>query len=102
MAATEEVWLPREVHNNDRGTTYEVNFPVRDNKVLLYTGMMANVSVVGEVSESSRVTNGVKQGCVVAPTLFSITWMDKVTNKEILERTRLPSMKDLLIRKNLR
>ena len=22
MAATEEVWLPREVHNNDRGTTY--------------------------------------------------------------------------------
>ena len=31
-----------------------------------------------------------------------ITWMDKVTNKEILERTGLPSMEDLLIRKNLR
>ena len=30
------------------------------------------------------------------------TWMDKVTNKEILERTGLPSMEDLLIRKNLR
>ena len=29
------------------------------------------------------------------------TWMDKVTNKEILERTGLPSMEDLLIRKNL-
>ena len=28
--------------------------------------------------------------------------MDKVTNKEILEQTRLPSMEDLLIRKNLR
>ena len=28
--------------------------------------------------------------------------MDKVTNKEILERARLPSMEDLLIRKNLR
>ena len=28
--------------------------------------------------------------------------MDKVTNKEILERTGLPSMEDLLIRKNLR
>ena len=31
-----------------------------------------------------------------------ITWMDNVTNKEILERTGLPSMEDLLIRKNLR
>ena len=28
--------------------------------------------------------------------------MDKVTNKEILERTGLPSMEDFLIRKNLR
>ena len=38
----------------------------------LHTGMMANVSVGGEVSESFSVTNGVKQGCVLAPTLFSI------------------------------
>ena len=38
----------------------------------LHTGMMANVSVGREVSESFRVTNGVKQGCVLAPTLFSI------------------------------
>ena len=37
----------------------------------LHTGMMANVSV-GGVSESFSVTNGVKQGCVLAPTLFSI------------------------------
>ena len=29
-----------------------------------------------------------------------ITWMEKVTNKDILERTGLPSMEDLLIRKN--
>ena len=28
--------------------------------------------------------------------------MDKVTNKDIFERTGLPSMKELLIRKNLR
>ena len=28
--------------------------------------------------------------------------MDKVTNKEILERTGLPSMEDLLMRKNTR
>ena len=34
--------------------------------------------------------------------IMRITWMDKVTNKEILECTGLPSMEDLLIRKNLR
>ena len=33
---------------------------------------MANVSVGVEVSESFCFTNGVKQGCVLAPTLFSI------------------------------
>ena len=38
----------------------------------LHTGMMAYVSVGGEVSQSFNVTNGVKQGCVLAPTLFSI------------------------------
>ena len=38
----------------------------------LHTAMMANVSVGGKVSESFRITNGVKQGCVLAPTLFSI------------------------------
>ena len=30
-----------------------------------------------------------------------ITWKDKVINKEILKRTGLPYMEDLLIRKNL-
>ena len=34
--------------------------------------------------------------------IMRITWMDKVTNKEILKWTGLPSMEDLLIRKNLR
>ncbi|KAK2185317.1 hypothetical protein NP493_240g02001 [Ridgeia piscesae] len=34
--------------------------------------------------------------------IMRITWMDKVTNKEIFERTGLPSMECLLIRKNLR
>ena len=34
--------------------------------------------------------------------IMRIAWMDKVTNKEILERTGFPSMEDLLIRKNLR
>ena len=55
MAATEEVRMPREVGNYD-----------------LHTGMMVNVNVGGEVSESFNVTNGVKQGCVLTPTLFSI------------------------------
>ncbi|KAK2145620.1 hypothetical protein NP493_3897g00004 [Ridgeia piscesae] len=34
--------------------------------------------------------------------IMRITWMDKVTNKEILDRTVLPSMEYLLIRKNIR
>ena len=38
----------------------------------LHTGMMANVSIGWEVSESFSVTNGVKQGCILASTLFSI------------------------------
>ena len=38
----------------------------------LHTGMMANFSVGGEVSEPFNVTIGVKQGCVLAATLFSI------------------------------
>ena len=33
----------------------------------LDTGMMANVSVGGEVSESFSVTNWVKQGCLLVP-----------------------------------
>ena len=33
----------------------------------LHTGMLANVSVGGEVLESFSVTNGVKQDCVLAP-----------------------------------
>ena len=37
----------------------------------LHTGMMANVSVGGK-SRNRSVTNGVIQGCVLAPTLFSI------------------------------
>ena len=34
--------------------------------------------------------------------IMRISWMDKVTNKGILERTGLPSMEDLLNRKHLR
>ncbi|KAK2186941.1 hypothetical protein NP493_184g00018 [Ridgeia piscesae] len=34
--------------------------------------------------------------------IMRITWVDKVPSKEVLERTGLPSMEDLLTRKNLR
>ncbi|BHF85940.1 hypothetical protein SprV_1002911600 [Sparganum proliferum] len=37
----------------------------------LHDGMMARVTDNGAVSEAFVVTNGVKQGCVLAPTLFS-------------------------------
>ena len=38
----------------------------------LHTGMKASVNLKGELSEPFEITNGVKQGCVLAPTLFSI------------------------------
>ncbi len=37
-----------------------------------HDGMMAGVLDVGEFSEAFSVTNGVKQGCMCAPTLFSM------------------------------
>ena len=37
-----------------------------------HDGMMARVLDDGECSEAFPVTNGVKQGCVLAPTLFSM------------------------------
>ncbi|BHF81455.1 hypothetical protein SprV_0702458500 [Sparganum proliferum] len=39
---------------------------------LLHDGMMARVTDYGAISEAFAVTNGVKQGCVLAPTLFSL------------------------------
>ena len=37
-----------------------------------HDGMMARVQDNGEISQPFSVSNGVKQGCVLAPTLFSI------------------------------
>ena len=37
-----------------------------------HKGMQARVQNDGEFSEPFEVTNGVKQGCVMAPTLFSM------------------------------
>nr|VZI47364.1 unnamed protein product [Spirometra erinaceieuropaei] len=38
----------------------------------LHDGMMARVADNGAVSEAFTVINGVKQGCVISPTLFSL------------------------------
>ncbi|BHF59869.1 hypothetical protein SprV_0100283000 [Sparganum proliferum] len=48
-------------------------FPERFTQMMrqLPDGMMMRVTDNGAVSEASTVTNGVKQGCVRAPTLFS-------------------------------
>ena len=42
----------------------------------LYDGMMARVIENGDVSDPFPVTNGVKQGCVLAPTLFSLLFAE--------------------------
>ena len=39
----------------------------------LHDGMMARVIESSDVSDPFPVTNGVKQGCVLAPTLFSLS-----------------------------
>ena len=46
----------------------------------LHTGMMVNVRNRGEVSDTFAITNGVKQGCVLAPTLFSIMLEEAFTD----------------------
>ena len=38
----------------------------------LHTGMMVNVRNGGEVSDTFVISNGINQGCVLAPTLFYI------------------------------
>ena len=46
----------------------------------LHDGMQASVQDGGENSKSFPVTNGVKQGCVLAPTLFSIMFSAMLTD----------------------
>ena len=45
-----------------------------------HDGMQARVQNDGEYSESFPVTNGVKQGCVMAPTLFSLMFSAMLTD----------------------
>ena len=45
-----------------------------------HDGMQARVQNDGEYSEPFPVTNGVKQGCVMAPTLFSMIFSAMLTD----------------------
>ena len=45
-----------------------------------HDGMLARVVVNGDVSEPFPVTNGVKQGCVLAPTLFSLLFAEMLSD----------------------
>ncbi|BHF59554.1 hypothetical protein SprV_0100251400 [Sparganum proliferum] len=52
----------------------ECGFPEHFTQIVrqLHDDMMARVTDNGAVSEAFAVTNGVKQGCVLAHTLFSL------------------------------
>ena len=45
----------------------------------LHDGLMAIVIENGDVSDPFPVTNGVKQGCVLAPALFSILFAEMLS-----------------------
>ena len=44
-----------------------------------HDGMLARVQIDGEFSDPFPVTNGVKQGCVLAPTLFNMMFSAMLT-----------------------
>ena len=46
----------------------------------LHDGMLARVQDSGESSDPFPVSNGVKQGCVLAPTLFSLMFSAMLTD----------------------
>ncbi|BHF68764.1 hypothetical protein SprV_0301180500 [Sparganum proliferum] len=56
----------------------------------LHDAMMARVTDNGDVSEAFAVTNGVKQGCVLAPTLFSLMFSTMLMDAYRDERPRDP------------
>ncbi|VDL89588.1 unnamed protein product [Schistocephalus solidus] len=52
----------------------------------LHDGMTMRVTDNGTVSEAFAVTNGVKQGCVLAPTLFSLMFSAMLMDGYCYER----------------
>ncbi|VDL90313.1 unnamed protein product [Schistocephalus solidus] len=57
---------------------------------LVHDGMLARVIDNWTVSEAFAVTNGVKQGCVLAPTLFSLMFSDMLMESYRDERPGIP------------
>ena len=55
-----------------------------------HDGMQAHVQNDGEFSEPFEVTNGVKQGCVMAPTLFSMMFSAMLMDAFQDSDTRFP------------
>ena len=53
--------------------------PTKFIAMLRHDGMLARVQNDGEFSDPLPVTNGVKQGCVLAPTLFSMVFSAMLT-----------------------
>lgn len=61
---------------------------------LFHEGMEARVKDDGEFSKPFPVTNGVKQGCVLAPTLFSMLFSAMHSGKKMLA---LSSAQELMV-----
>ncbi|VDL98901.1 unnamed protein product [Schistocephalus solidus] len=49
--------------------------------------MMARVTDNGTISEAFALTNGVKHGCILVPTLFSLMFSDMLTDAYREERS---------------
>nr|VZH91182.1 unnamed protein product [Spirometra erinaceieuropaei] len=74
-----------------RKITQKFGLPERFTQVVrqLHDGMMARVTYNGAVSEAFTVTNGVKHGCVLAPTLFSLMFSAMLMDAYRDERPRI-------------
>ncbi|BHF63318.1 hypothetical protein SprV_0200631000 [Sparganum proliferum] len=74
-----------------RKTIQKSGRPKRFTKMVgqLHDGMMALVTDNGAVSEAFAVTSGAKQGCVLAPTLFSLMFCAMLMDAYRDKRTRI-------------
>jgi hypothetical protein len=61
----------------------------------LHTDNMSRVRLDGQVGTEFKVTSGVRQGCVIAPTLFNV-FIDMVVRKAL---SRMPAGKGISIQK---
>ena len=64
-----KVWLSTQIHSRYIAMVWQ-----------FHDGMQARVQNDGEYSEPFSVTNGLKRGCVMAPTLFSMMFSAMLTD----------------------